>query len=129
MVAPPTLKLILTELAIPPQLDFLLFGLDKVRPQGNDAPVPEDMLTETRRIFADIRRLLARGFPETIAAPVGPLTRAQLRPQLAYAQEIMRLMHEDRRQARLEQRRNVRRERLLQSRTGELSPPPFPPLG
>ena len=79
-------------------------------------------MTETRRIFADIRRLLARGYPETIADPVGPLTRAQLRTQLTNAQELMHLMQEDRRQAALEQRRNARRDRLLQGKTRNLSP-------
>jgi len=122
MVAPQSLKLTLIELALPPQLDFLLFGLDKLRPQGNDAVVPEEMLVETRRIFADIRRLLARGYPATIADPVGPQTRAQLRPQLVDALALMQLMHESRRQEELERRRSARRDRLLQSKSPYLSP-------
>jgi hypothetical protein len=122
-----SLRLILIEQTIPPRLDFLLFALDKVRPQGNDTPVPEEMLVETRRLFADLRRVLA-GCPVHLADPVGPLTRAQYRPFLIEAVEDLAIYKEEERQMELERRRNARKDNMLEKRGTSLSPLPFPDL-
>ena len=124
MPQPLTLKLCLLEQAIPHQLDFLLCALASLRPAGDDLLVLEEVLVETRRVFADLRRVLA-ATPLQLADPVAPITRGQLRPRLIEALELLILYKEEQRQSAIARRREARKTAHSEKSGMNLSPRPF----
>lgn len=119
-----TLRLLLLEQAVPPQLDFLLHALDSLRPAGDDLVVIDEVLVETRRVFAEVRRVLAQT-PLQLRDPVAPVTRRQLRGRLLEAIELLALLHEKRRQGVIARRRDAIRNKHLQKMEQSLSPHRF----
>jgi hypothetical protein len=124
MPKPTTLRLCLLEQAFPPQLDFLLFALASLRPAGDDLVVPDEVLAETRRVFADLRRVLA-ATPLPLPDPVAPITRGQLRPRLIEALELFVLYKEEQRQGAIMRRREARKTGRSEKNGMNLSPRPF----
>ena len=83
----PTLHDTLMVAALRPQLDQLLLALDAVRPEGHKVVVPEEIVAETRRVLAEIRRLSARSAPARLPDPQSPVRRVDLGLLIVGAQD------------------------------------------
>jgi len=122
---PRTLRQCLIEQTIALQLDFLLTALAGLNPPGDALEVPDEMLAETRRVLADLRRVLG-GTPLQVTEPTAaPVTRAALRRILRDALMTFAVYDESNRQATLSRVREARKNKRLQESSLNLSPRPF----
>jgi len=107
------------------QLDFLLTALAGLNPPGDALEVPDEMLAETRRVLANLRRVLG-GTPLQVTEPTAaPVTRAALRRILRDALMTFAVYDESNRQATLSRVREARKNKRLQESSLNLSPRPF----
>lgn len=109
---PLSLKLALLDQSVPPQLQFLLHTLDTLTPAGEDLVVDDELLTATRRVFADLRRLLA-GTILHLPDPVAPLTQAELRRELRDALMFYVFFAEEQQEPIMARRREARKAQRL----------------
>jgi hypothetical protein len=104
---PLSLKLALLDQAVPHQLQYLVHTLDSLTPAGEDLAVDDELLAATRRVFADLRRLLA-GTMLQLPDPVASVTRRQLRIELRHALSHYVLFAEEQENPIVARRREAR---------------------